>query len=31
MFSQEKINAMKAVKIALDPRLMINPGDMFDI
>jgi len=31
MFSQEKINAMKAVKIALDPGLMINPGDMFDI
>ena len=31
MFSQEKINALKAVKIALDPGLMINPGDMFDI
>lgn len=31
MFSQEIINQMKAVKISLDPGLMLNPGDMFDL
>ena len=31
MFPEEKINEMKAVKNALDPEFMINPGDMFDI
>jgi len=31
MFSKEIIDQMKAVKISLDPALMLNPGDMFDL
>ncbi len=31
MFSEKELKEMKAVKIALDPGLMINPGDVLDI
>lgn len=31
MFSDEELKEMKAVKIALDPCLMINPGNILDI
>jgi len=31
MFSDKELKEMKAVKIALDPGLMINPGNMLDM
>jgi D-lactate dehydrogenase (cytochrome) len=31
MFSDKELKQMKAVKIALDPGLMLNPGNMLDI
>ncbi|NVM25848.1 MAG: FAD-binding protein, partial [Desulfobacterales bacterium] len=31
MFSDKELEEMKAVKIALDPGLMINPGNMLDM
>jgi len=31
MFSDKELKEMKAVKIALDPDLMINPGNMLDM
>jgi len=31
MFSDKQLKEMKAVKMALDPGLMLNPGNLLDI
>lgn len=31
MFSDKAVSELKEIKIALDPGIMINPGDMFDM